>query len=344
MTEIWQRQQFEEALSRAILSMRQPLLLTVDDLQWCDRDTLEWLRFLLHFDCKARLLVVGAYRPEEIGESHQLLSTLQALRHGEQVTEIELEPLDEASTHTLATLIAGTEISLEAAHYLFLETEGNPLFVIETVRAGLPVYDKKLNDRTVQMLSHKSSSGRANLPRKIRAVLESRLAQISKPSRELAELAAAIGSEFSFDMLAAASGQDENNLVRQLDELWQRRIVKEHGVNGYDFSHEKLREVVYSGMSSARRRLLHHHVAQALKTLRAPDLDAASRQIASQYERAGLPGEAIPFYLRAAQVARQIYANEEATALLQRGIALGEEHKIGVSGDEGKARLIAHLW
>ena len=344
MTEIWQRQQFEEALSRAILGVRQPLLLMVDDLQWCDRDTLEWLQFLLHFGRKARLLVVGAYRPEEIGESHPLLSTLQALRHREQLTEIELEPLDEASTHTLATWIAGAEIGPEAAHYLFLETEGNPLFVIETVRAGLPVYGKRSNDRTVQMLFYKSLSRGAKLPRKIRAVLESRLAQISKPSRELAELAAAIGSEFSFDLLSAASDQDENNLVRELDELWHRRIVKEHGADGYDFSHDKLREVVYSGISSARRRLLHRHVAQALKTLHGSDLDAVSRQVASQYERAGLPGEAIPFYLRAARVARKIYANEEAIALLQRGIALAEEHRIGVSGDEGRAQLIVHLW
>jgi DNA-binding SARP family transcriptional activator len=66
LTEAWQRQRLFEALSRAILGTSQPLLLTIDDLQWCDQDTLEWLHFLSRFDRGARLLVVGTYRPEEI--------------------------------------------------------------------------------------------------------------------------------------------------------------------------------------------------------------------------------------------------------------------------------------
>jgi predicted ATPase len=64
LTETWQRQRLFEALSRAILGLRQPILLTIDDLQWCDRNTLEWLHFLLRFDRSARLLLVGTYRPE----------------------------------------------------------------------------------------------------------------------------------------------------------------------------------------------------------------------------------------------------------------------------------------
>lgn len=70
LTEAWQRQRLFEALARAILGMGQPLLLVMDDLQWCDRDTLEWLHFLLRFDRGARLLFAGSYRPEEIGEGH----------------------------------------------------------------------------------------------------------------------------------------------------------------------------------------------------------------------------------------------------------------------------------
>ena len=110
LTEAWQRQRLFEALSRAILGISQPLLLTIDDLQWCDRDTLEWLHFLLRFDRGARLLVVGAYRPEEIGEGHPLVPLLQALRLEGQVTEIDLGPLDEAATRALAARIAGREI------------------------------------------------------------------------------------------------------------------------------------------------------------------------------------------------------------------------------------------
>jgi DNA-binding SARP family transcriptional activator/tetratricopeptide (TPR) repeat protein len=342
LTEAWQRQRFEEALSRAILGLRQPLLLMLDDLQWCDRDTLEWLHFLLRFDPKARLLVVGAYRPEEIGEGHPLISALQALRLKGQVTEIELQPLDEAATCRLAGLISGLEISLETGRLLYRETEGNPLFVVETVRAGLPVLDRRPGPGRAPRPSDDLAPGSVALPPKVRSILGSRLAQLSPPSRELAELAAAIGREFSFDLLAEASRQDEDTLVRELDELWHRRIVREHGVTGYDFSHDKLREVVYGNMSSARRRLLHRHVARALKALHAADLDPVSHQLASHYERAGLPDQAIPFYLGAARVARRVYASEEAITLLQRGIVLAEEWGRGVSEDKRSAA--APLW
>jgi predicted ATPase len=202
LTEAWQRERLFEALSRAILGWSQPLLLTIDDLQWCDRDTLEWLHFLLRFDRAARLLVVGTYRPEEIGEGHPLLALLQALRLEGQVTEVELPPLDEAATQTLATQVAGREINPGAAQRLYRETEGNPLFVVETVRAGLPYRDQALTAGPVRELPRDPLPGDVGLPPKVRSVLEARLGQLSPPTRDLAELAATIGREFSFPLLA----------------------------------------------------------------------------------------------------------------------------------------------
>ncbi len=63
LTEAWQRQRLFEALARALLAGRQPLLLFIDDLQWCDRETLAWLHYLLRFDPQARLLLLGTLRP-----------------------------------------------------------------------------------------------------------------------------------------------------------------------------------------------------------------------------------------------------------------------------------------
>ena len=207
LTEAWQRQRLFEALSRAILGLNQPILLTIDDLQWCDRDTLEWLHFLLRFDRRVRLLIVGTYRPEEIDHTHPLVSSLQALRLDETVTEIDLSPLDEGATQSLASLVAGMEIGDTTAQILYQETEGNPLFVVETVRAGLPVHELRLNIDSAQRLDS-SSLGDINLPPKVKSVIERRLAQISTSALELAELAATIGREFSVRLLTEASGCD----------------------------------------------------------------------------------------------------------------------------------------
>jgi DNA-binding SARP family transcriptional activator len=344
LTDAWQRQHLFEALSRALLCNKQPLLLIIDDLQWCDRDTLEWLHFFLRFDRNARLLVVGSYRPEEILENHPLRQLLHVLRNESNFTEIDLIPLNEAATNTLATLISGVEVNNEFGRLLYHETEGNPLFVIETVRAGFSLSHQPIGEDSNRNASQSTSGDNAYLPPRIHSVLTARLAQLSPSAQELAALAATIGKEFSFDLLARTSMRDEDTLVRLLDELWQRRIVREHGVDSYDFSHDKLREVAYKSMSEARRRLLHRHIAEALEQLYSADLNPISHHLAGHYERAGLLDKAVPYYLQAAQVARGVFANDEAIRLLQRGISLIEQRRERNQSSKHIDALTVYLW
>ena len=122
----------------------------------------------------------------------------------------------------------------------------------------------------------------------------------------LAGLAAAIGREFTLPVLARASDQDEASLVRSLDELWQRHIVVNASgqrSEAYDFTHAKLREVVYNNLSAARRRLLHRRIAEALEIVHAQTIDAVSAQVAAHYVLAGRFQQAILHYRRAAEVA-----------------------------------------
>ncbi len=137
MTEPWQRQHLLEALARAALGEGQPLLLVIDDLHWCDRETLDWLHYLLRFDLGARLLVVGTCRPEELDGTCSFATTLPMLHHDVRLTEIELGPLDETETISLAVNVAGKRLEPGMFDTLYRETEGNPLFVVEMVRVGM---------------------------------------------------------------------------------------------------------------------------------------------------------------------------------------------------------------
>ncbi|MFN2231906.1 MAG: BTAD domain-containing putative transcriptional regulator [Anaerolineae bacterium] len=304
MGEPWQRQLLFEALARAMLGGRHPLLLVLDDIQWCDASTLEWLHYLLRFDQGARLLVVGTLRLGAEEDTTAMTGWLQGLRRNAQLSEIELAPLSEGETLALATEVLGQEVGPELAACLYVETEGNPLFVVETARSGLVIGEQE------------PACALQALPPQVQAMIEARLAQLSPAARGLAGLAATIGREFDYTALAEASDLGPDALVQALDELWQRRIVREQGREGYDFSHDKVREVAYATLSVARQRHLHGRVAQALEALYGAGASPVSAQVAGHYERAGMARQAIPHYLRAARAARELYANEEAESHL----------------------------
>jgi predicted ATPase len=134
-------------------------------------------------------------------------------------------------------------------------------------------------------------------------------------------VASVIGREFRMDLLAEGSGVGENETASALDELLERRLVREQGDGSYDFGHANIREVAYAGLSSARRRILHQRIARALIASAAGSTGSAAA-IAGHLEQGGLLEEAIPFRERAAEVANRIYAYEEAIGHLNQALAL----------------------
>ncbi|WP_459571259.1 ATP-binding protein [Cupriavidus sp. 8B] len=317
LTEYWQRQRFFEALARAVLATDGPLLLLLDDLQWCDAETLEWLRFLMRFDVSAKLLVVATARHEDITPLHAVSRLLDALRRDDQLTEMLLGALDAAETAKIAAQIINRPLADAEATRLFEESEGNPLFTVEMMRA-------RSDTTTAGGTPHGTVP---KLPPKVYTVISSRLAQLSPAARDIVGVAAIIGRAFTADVLAQASDVREDALTNALDELWQRGIVRQPDSGGiaFDFSHDKIRDVAYAEVSPLQRRRLHQRVARALEQAPDDDLDAASAQIAAHYEQAGLPTDSAAFYRRAAGVAQSVYAYDDAIALLRRGLAQADQ-------------------
>lgn len=317
LAERWQLQRFYEAMARTVMAAGQPLLLLLDDIQWCDPETLEWLGYLLHFDRTARLLVVATLRPEEIDDRHPLASFLLNLRTEDLLTEIPLERLTAAETAVLAALVADNPLDPAGAEQLFAETEGNPLFVVETVRslASKSPGDDAGGAATGIIMP-------ASLPVRLQVVIQRRLAQLTLNAREVAELAAVAGRSFTYDLIARSSSLSEDALVAALDELWGRRLVRVQNADDYDFSHGRIREVAYAQVSPTRRRLLHRRIAQALEQLHSDDLDAVAGELAAHSEQAGLRQQAADYYARAAESAHRLLAYPEMAAFLQKQLSL----------------------
>lgn len=328
LAENWQRQRLFEALARLTVQGQPPLLLLLDDIQWCDEDTLDWLHYLLRFDPKARLLLIATARQEDLQQEQPLLAFLSRLRQTELLHEQRLGRLTPADTAALVATLAGQADMPSSAQAIYADTEGNPLFIVETVRARLGQTEK--GGRALSLsspISEAATPGATPLPPKVHAVLEARLTQLSPAAHDLARVAAVIGRAFDAAILGKASESTEDALVQGLDELWQHGIIREQGFNrlgveAYDFSHDKLREVAYHSLSAIRRRLLHRRVAEALEFYHAPQPDEVAHQLARHYERAGLLAKAIAYYERAAAVAHRLAAVQEAIGFLTHAQSL----------------------
>jgi predicted ATPase len=182
---------------------------------------------------------------------------LQSLRRHGQLTEIELSSLDETHTQQLATSVIGTKPGLEVAGRLYQETEGNPLYVVETLRASFLTGS---NGKGVNEPFNWASMS-FSPPPSVKATIHDRMASLSPIAQEVANLAAVIGKCFSYEVIKTASGMDEASLADALDELQRRILCEKH--DAYHFTHNKIREVVYTSLSIARQKYLENKITAA---------------------------------------------------------------------------------
>lgn len=325
ITDAAHRRRLFEAVLHALTAGDAPLLLILDDIQWCDRDTLEWVEFLLHSRTRQPLLLVATLRSGETTPDDPLSTLRLTLERTELLVDIDLMRFTQAETIELVANLTGTQPDDEEALKLYEETAGVPLFVVETIRARhqQPAEQGTASDKP-PLSSTVSAANALLLPAKIQSVIEGRLVRLSPDARALADLAAVVGRAFATRLLTQASTLGEDELVQGLDELWQQQIIHEHAgrlEETYTFVHDKLREVVYGLLSPMRRRQLHRRVAEALEALQTVSGDV-SAQIASHYELAGQPLVAVEWHQRAAHAAHRLSALQDALGHLNRALEL----------------------
>jgi tetratricopeptide (TPR) repeat protein len=154
-----------------------------------------------------------------------------------------------------------------------------------------------------------------------------RLAHVPKEFRPILETAAVLGRRFGFDTLIDATREPEDRLLDAIDTLVKRRLLREESTDGvYDFSHDKLREVLYQDIGGARRKLLHRTVADALERHGESETHAHAGQLAEHYERAHVWSKALEYLVLAAERSQMLFAMRDALHWLDRAVALVETH------------------
>ena len=296
-----------------------PAIFMVDDLQWADDASAQVIHYLARHTAKRPFLVILAYREEAIGGDEHFAQLIESLRREGNTFRLPLARLGYSDTESLVATLAESDLDTPGlAERLHRETEGNPFFLMSILQS--------LSDGETQLESSPGSQP-ALLPDALRASVRARLVHVPKPVRPLLETAAVIGRRFDFDTLLDVVREPEQQLFEALELLVKRRLLREEPQGGvYDFSHDKVREVVYGDIGGARRRQLHRLVAESLERLGEGETYERDAQLAEHYERAKLWSKALHYLGLAAEHSQSLFAMRDALHWLDRAVALSEMH------------------
>ncbi|MFW5969756.1 MAG: ATP-binding protein [Halofilum sp. (in: g-proteobacteria)] len=284
------------------------LVIVVDDIQWADDVSQQFLHYLARRAARRPLLVLLAYRDDELASDEHLAALVESLQREPHVRHMPLARLNLPDTEAL---VQGDS---ELAARLHRETDGHPFFLASLLHA--------LQAGEIAP----TESGALPLPEAVRASVRARLAHVPPEARPTLDLAAVLGRRFDFDTLLAVSSETEETLLHALETLVGRHLLQEGDSGWYDFSHDKVREVAYQEIGVARRTRLHRAVAEALECASEGEASERDAHLAEHYERGRVRDKAIRHMIRAAERSQRLFALRDALHWLDRAVALAEAH------------------
>ncbi len=304
---------FEALLAQLTrLAARQPVLMLFEDAHWIDPTSLELLTLTVGRASTLPLLLLVTARPE-------FTPPWPADAH---VTTLPLGRLGRREGTTLVARSAGGKpLPAEILEQILARTDGVPLFLEELTKTIVESGLLREED------GHYALDGALPplaIPSTLHNSLMARLDRLA-PVREVAQIGAAIGREFSYPLLSAVAQQPDDRLQEALDRLVGAELVFGRGEFPdavYTFKHALVQEAAYASLLRERRRTLHARIAEALEGEFPEVAETQPELVAHHYATAGLPAPAIQYYRRAAERAMAASANAEAIAHLTRGLEL----------------------
>jgi class 3 adenylate cyclase/tetratricopeptide (TPR) repeat protein len=290
-----QRTRTLQALAEQLLGLaaRRPVLVALEDGHWIDPTTLELIEQGLDRIGAARVLILLTSRPD-----HQ-----PALAGHPHVTRLTLNRLGRTVVETIVARLGGEHLPGATIAAIIARTDGVPLFVEELTKAVL-------------------ETGEATIPASLHDSLMARLDRIPEV-KEVAQIAACIGREFDYALLAAVADRPEPDLQSSLDKLATAELIFRRGTPpaaSYTFKHALVQDAAHESLLKSRRRALHAQIAEVLETRFPQSVDGEPELLAQHYAAAGLTEPAVRYWQKAGARAIEHSAYEEALAHLTRGL------------------------
>jgi predicted ATPase/DNA-binding NarL/FixJ family response regulator len=291
------------------VARRDPTVVFLDDLQWVDGATAELLLQLDRTLQTAPVLVLGAYRSDEVSRGHQLRRVRSELRRRRRLQELIVEPLGPEEAAALAARVLGARPGDRLTRALYDRTQGVPFFIEELAAALATAGRLQQAAGSVELGPEETLP----LPDTIKETVLLRTERLSSAGRHTLEIAAAAGLGFDLELLAALGGADG------IDEAIQQGFLVQVDQQG-GFRHALIREAVHDDTPWTRRRTYHRQLAEELARR-----GAAPEAVAEQWLAGGERDRARPSLLAAAERFCQVHAYHDAARAVSRAIELWPE-------------------
>jgi len=310
--QIWRDQAFATITEELLrLSTGKPTVLFIDDLHWADSASLALLHYVARAAKMERILVLGSFRIEEIkasvdGQPHPLTEVLRLMGREDLFQEIKLSNLNQNDVSRIAEDMLGGALDTESAERLSEESDGNPLFVVESLR--MMHSQGKIKKEQGQWRLEDAAIG---VPDKVKDVILRRFDSLKTNERRILDAASVIGERFASKLVADVLSQNNLGVLEALRAIAQNTLLALPEGNDYRFKHAKIREMLCSEIPQSLRAEYHARIAEALEA-NSPPAALPLNDLAYHYAKAENKEKAVRYSLLAGQDALARCANTEA--------------------------------
>ncbi len=313
------------------LAAKRPLVALFEDQHWADEMSLRLLAFAGRRLTGFRTLIIATARDEDLSQVPLLGSTLGELERDQRLVRVRLAPLSRDATVALtARLVEDGTTSAERAaieEQVWRTSEGNPFVAVETVRA-------LRHDGGAQ------ADRRMLLPSRVHDLIARRLARLGEPSRRLVDVAAVVGRQCDFPLLQRVADLPELEAAHAVEELVRHRVLHQSG-DGFEFTHDRIREVAHACLLAPHRLVLHRRIAESLEALQTGSRTADALTLGTHYRAAEVWDKAARHLAEAGHAAWSRLARADAAVCFQQ--ALDALNRVAESRQTGEHAFEIHF-
>ncbi len=301
-----------------------PILLFIDDLQWIDEASAQLLHHLARHTSDDRVLLLGAYRPEELvtGDSeYPLDKVLDRMREERLVDMVDIKRLSfKSASEMIKKRLHSKELPQSFLMLIYRVTEGNPYYIVEMLNS---MVDEGVIDPYSYTWDPEKDLANVTVPASIKDVTTRRIENLSNDGKKVLMYASVIGTEFDFEVLENSIKMDVIELLDIMDDLDAHGLIHEKEGEGeeiYRFGHIQTRAAIYDNMGRSRKRVLHLQIANTIEEVYSDRIEEYYYTLSRHYYEGKDYDKAYEYSNKAGEMAVQSYATESALEYYDRAL------------------------